>query len=54
MANALIFAARDGDVAEVRWRLEAEASLATYADSHGQTALMVRAFGVGWYGCVGG
>lgn len=50
MANALIFAARDGDVAEVRWRLEAEASLATYADSHGQTALMVRTFGVGWFG----
>ncbi len=43
MANALIFAARDGDAAEVRWRLEAEAALATYADSHGQSALMVRA-----------
>ncbi len=40
MANALIFAARDGDVTEVRWRLEADAALATYADSHGQTALM--------------
>ena len=40
MANALIFAARDGDVTEVRWRLEAKATLATYADSHGQTALM--------------
>jgi len=40
MANALIFAARDGDVMEVRWRLEADATLATYADSHGQTALM--------------
>jgi hypothetical protein len=40
MANALIFAARDGDVTEVRWRLEADATLATYADSHGQTALM--------------